>query len=165
MLCFLVTPCLVVAVQPCMVWIPIEKKIPIGFIVDFEHGFCLLKIFHLFIHGMTYSSCFICVIVACMRLPFFQNIFKFGTFLLKFSSILPFFWKITCMPFLKSALVYMFLCFNLLFMMQIFFSFHFNFFSIVPCSWHSWYCCRIHKRYYCCKAILIDYMCIIVFVW
>ena len=49
----------------------------------------------------AHSSCFVNAIVAHMRLPFFQNIFKFFTFLLKFSNILPFFvlfllflWKI-----------------------------------------------------------------------
>ena len=39
----------------------------------------------------AYSSCFMHAIVAPMRLPFFQNIFKFRTFLPKFSNILPFF--------------------------------------------------------------------------
>ena len=49
----------------------------------------------------AYSSCFMHAIVACMRLPFFQNIFNCFTFLPNFSNILPFFWKIAHIPILS----------------------------------------------------------------
>ena len=46
----------------------------------------------------TYSSSLLHVNTACNHLPLFKKIFKFFTFLAKFSNILPSFLKITPMP-------------------------------------------------------------------
>ena len=51
----------------------------------------------------AYSSCFMHAIKARMKLPFLQNIFKFFTFLSKFSNISPLFWSFFTL-FLKSRI-------------------------------------------------------------
>ena len=52
-------------------------------------GYNILRLF--VVLPRAYSSCFKNAIFAHMRLPFFNFFFKFSTFLLKSSNILPFF--------------------------------------------------------------------------
>ena len=54
--------------------------------------------------GRANSSCFMCAIVACMRLPFFKIFWSFVHFCQYFQifcPFLPFFWKIAPMPLLS----------------------------------------------------------------
>ena len=66
----------------------------------------LFFLIHTLSFSKTYSSCFMCVIVTCMRLPFskiFSNFVHFCQNFQIFCPFLSFFWKIACMPLLSRT--------------------------------------------------------------